>query len=147
MNHTVPLLNTILLLMISVISINGCSYQSTRYITPAISGIIKTGEQPMSNVEIFLTLDADDQGCSKKYHATRTGLEGYFYIPAAKDTSKNIPFMSYHLDEWLVCARLNNRNIVIYSDNRYDMGSVNQNISLECDYNPETQQINCRKNR
>jgi len=114
-----------------------------RFKTPPISGNISIAGTPAVGIPVYLSLHGDDKNCLKFISQTSTGLQGEFNLPIVKDHMSYTPLMTHYLDEWVVCADIDDQRVTLYAGNRYGMGSVSGSVNLNCvfeqgNYAPES---------
>lgn len=129
------------IIFISLI-ISACTTQPyVRYKTPNINGILLVNELPAQATPIFLSLDAGDSECKQFVQRTHTDESGQFLLPAEKEHMDYTPLMTHYLDEWTICAEIQGVRRTLYGNNRYGMGSVPRNITLDCRFNTQTKNV------
>ncbi len=129
-----PAFSIYLMLLCSMIgSCTGDAY--TRRQTPAIHGEIYIAGEAAGDVPVYLSREGGDSLCLKHSQSTRTGPRGEFSLPSIKDHMSYTPLMTHYLDEWVVCAELDGQRFMLYTDNRYGMGSVTGSVQLRCRFN------------
>lgn len=136
MHKIIPVILTSLL-------IGACTTQPyVRYKTPNISGTLLVNDSPAQATPVFLSLDAGDSECKKFVQRTHTDESGQFMLPAEKEHMDYTPLMTHYLDEWTICAEIQGVRRALYGNNRYGMGSVPRNISLDCRFNTQMKNDN-----
>jgi hypothetical protein len=120
------------LLLLCSILISCTSSAFVRQQTPVIHGEIYVAGEPAIGVRVYLSRDGSDSLCLKHSQSTHTGPQGEFSLPAIKNHMSYTPLMTHYLDEWVVCAEFDGQRIMLYSDNRYGMGSVTDSVQLRC---------------
>ena len=127
------------------------SCTSTAYIrhkSPSISGTMSIAGEPARGIAVYLSLKGDDKQCLQFSQKTSTGLQGEFNFTSAKDHMSYTPLMTYYLDEWSVCAEIDGQRVMLYSDNRYGMGSVSGAVNLRCRFEQgQYSAKNCKKSQ
>jgi hypothetical protein len=121
-----------LLLTILLAACTSSAY--VRHKTPSISGNIRIAGEPAVDIPVYLSLKGGDTSCLNASAQTRTGPQGEFNLPGAKDHMSYTPLMTHYLDEWVVCADIDGQRVMLYADNRYGMGSVGGAVSLQCGF-------------
>ena len=126
---------TLPFVVICTLIISACTTTPyTRHKSPNISGSITINGEKTAGIPIYLSLDSNDQHCMKIHSRTITSPTGEFRLPSVKEQMSYTPLMTHYLDEWVVCADINNQRIMLYTDNRYGMGSVISAVHLRCDF-------------
>lgn len=126
-------MKTIATIILFSLIISACTTQPyVRYKTPNITGTLFIDGSPAKGTAIYLSLDASDTACKKFIKSTHTDESGGFLLPAEKIHMDYTPLMTHYLDEWVICADIKGINHEIYSNNRYGIGSVPHNLTLDC---------------
>ena len=137
----------ILLTAISALLITACTTTPyTRYKSPKISGHISINGKAAGNIPIYLSADSKDKNCFKVKTKTQTSSDGHFVLASLKEQMNYTPLLTYYLDEWNVCAEIDGKRLLIYSDNRYATGSVTSSAHIECRFDDALFAVKaCRK--
>ena len=142
------LLRPLQILLIPVILAGCTSTAYVRHKSPSISGTISIAGEPARGISVYLSLKGNDKQCLQFSQKTSTGIRGEFNFTSAKDHMSYTPLMTHYLDEWNVCAEIDDQRILLYSDNRYGMGSVSGAVNLQCRFEQSNySQKYCKKSR
>lgn len=106
----------------------------TRHRSPSISGNISIDGEAARGLAVYLSLRGGDSQCLQFSRKTSTGPQGEFNFSSVKEHMSYTPLMTHYLDEWSVCAEIDQQRVMLYSDNRYGMGSVISAVNLRCDF-------------
>ena len=113
----------------------GCSSQPfVRYKSPTINGNLQINDSAASGTVILLSLDSRDTECRQAVQQVQADEQGGFSLLAEKQQMTHTPLMTHYLDEWNLCAEIQGNHHLLYSNNRYGMGSVTPSIRLRCYY-------------
>lgn len=120
--------------IVLILLLQACSNaMQTRNISPYYDGVLKLSDEPVGNAEIFLSVNVDDPLCYKSIQNTKTNELGEFSLKPATEKQRYVPFLNFTLDTWTICAKYKNQRYTLYSNNRYDTGSVAESHFLNCD--------------
>ena len=106
----------------------------TRLKSPSISGEISIAGEAAQAIPVYLSIHSKDKHCLKFSSKTSTGPQGEFNFSSIKEHMSYTPLMTYYFDEWNLCAEIQGERVPLYSDNRYDMGSVTGAVNLRCKF-------------
>lgn len=143
----IPYSTAVLTACLFALSVTACTPSAyTRYRSPTINGQINISGAPASGIPVYLSIEGKDQNCSKALLHDTTDQDGRFNIRAAREEMSYTPLMTYYLDEWNLCADVSGQRVLLYSDNRYGMGSVNGSVNIVCEFEPgHFSTKNCRR--
>jgi hypothetical protein len=130
------------IICLSIIS-GACTTQPyLRFKTPNINGTLLVNNSPAQGTLILLSLDSGDIECTHFVQRIRTDEAGQFVLPAEKEPQDYTIQMTHYFDEWTICADIQGVRRMLYSNNRYGMGSVAHAITLNCQFNTQAKNDN-----
>lgn len=124
--------------------VSACSTPSIRHKSPTISGIILIGGEAAAGIPVFISIHSSDQGCYRPAHRTITGLDGTFHLPSVKEHLPYTPVMTYYLDEWIICADINDQRQTIMTGNHYGQSSVPSPANIICESSSISAKLVCK---
>lgn len=131
--------------LICLLVLTSCSYNTqTQKTTPYFDGIIKFSGEPVANARVILSLENADTACMKATKTVHTNDEGQFSIKAVSEQKTYKPFVNYTFNEWNICAVYKDKHYLLYSNNRYDTGSISESIFLECELTHRRKNSYCK---
>ncbi len=127
---------SLLLLLYTALLVSACTTTPyTRHKTPHISGTLYVNQKAAKDIPIYLSIKENDKYCRNPIQKTSTDSNGKFSLSSIKEKMSYTPLMTYYFDEWTLCAEVSGNRKTLYSDNRYEKGSVIQSINLKCEIN------------